>query len=840
MTIDKTPLPVDLLLPEICVSLRERGSVILQAAPGSGKTTRVPPALLQMMNKQVLVLEPRRLAARLSAERVAQEMGEECGKTTGYSIRFQNVSGPETRLKFITEGLLIRMLMSDPLLSQVDCVVVDEFHERHIHTDVALAVVRHLQKTLRPDLKLVVMSATLDTGALSVYLPEAVVIRSETRMFSVEVTHLPRAADGPLEAVVARAVSDLLSDSRCAGHVLVFLPGTAEIRRAADALGRTAEHHNCRVLPLYADLAPAEQRMVFAASDRRKIILSTNVAETSITIEGVTGVVDSGLARIAGQDPMSGLPTLDVKTVSQSSCIQRAGRAGRTAPGIARRLFTGHDFAGRRVAEKPEIQRLDLTQIILDLMLVAERFSPATRFTFASLPWLEPPPENMVRSCSDLLQRLGAADSQGALTAIGREMPAFALHPRLGRVLVESRRLNILPQVILCVSLLNEEMILKRGTTPSECAASDVSFQMELFRGSLERSLDARRRELVHPGQVARVKSLVHHLARQTGCTLHQILQPVSEETLSAALLAGFPDRVARVRRTGDRFDLDLCTGGRAFLSQSSVVRDSEYLLALEAESSRGQGSASSSTQIRVASGLEPEALLSASGNALSQEESFNWDAPAERVRGFTKLRYGSLVIEETPLRPPNTGFEQTLKNALRERWPAPFDDDAPLKSLRPRCAVLRQAGFELEIPDFEGEQFDVLLGHICNGKSSFAEIRKRELSDYLADLIPERSNRLLAEHAPDRFALKSGRKTVVHYDSGKPPWVAAPLQEFFGMTKTPSIAKGRIPLVVHLLAPNGRDVQVTQDLAGFWERHYPTLRKQLSRRYPKHHWPEV
>lgn len=814
--------------------------MILQAAPGSGKTTRVPPALLRVTDKQVLVLEPRRLAARLSAERVAQEMGEECGETTGYSIRFQNVSGPKTRLKFITEGLLIRMLMSDPLLSQVGCVVIDEFHERHIHTDVALAIVRHLQKTIRPDLKLVVMSATLETGALSSYLPSAAMIRSETRVFPVDVEHLHRAEDGSLESGVARAVANLLVDPRCAGHILVFLPGTAEIRRAAEALQGIAGRNACTVLPLYADLPPAEQRLVFEVSERRKIILSTNVAETSITIDGVTGVVDSGLARIAGQDPLSGLPTLDVKTVSQASCIQRAGRAGRTAPGIAHRLFTAHDFAGRRVAEKPEIQRLDLTQIILELTLVAERFSPEARFKFDSLPFLEPPPESMVRSCSELLQRLGAVDEQSAITAVGREMSSYSLHPRLGRVLVESRRLNILPQAILAVSLLNEDMILKRGTEPNDCASSDVSFQMDLFRGSLGRSLDPRKRELVHPGQVARVRSLVHHLERQTGCSLRQILQPVSDETLSAVLLAGFPDRVARVRRTGDRCELDLCTGGRAFLSQGSVVRDSRYLLALEAESSRGQRSVSSTTQIRVASGLEPEALLSAPGNLLSQEESFSWDASAQRARGFTKLRYGSLVIEETPIRAPHTGFEETLKDALRERWPAPFEDDEPVQSLLPRCAALRQAGFAVDVPDFAGAQFDALLSHICSHKSSFAEIRKREIPDYLAELIPENIVRMLAEHAPDRIVLKSGRKAVVHYEAGKPPWVAAPLQEFYGMVKTPTVAKGRIPLVVHLLAPNGRDVQVTQDLAGFWERHYPTLRKQLSRRYPKHSWPEV
>ncbi|HSP07334.1 MAG TPA: helicase-related protein, partial [Acidobacteriota bacterium] len=415
-------LPVDALIPEIQERLKTGRRLILQASPGAGKTTRVPPALLNITRRQIVVLEPRRLAARLSAERVAQEMGEPCGRTTGYQIRYERMFGPQTRLKFITEGLFLRLLLSDPMLNDVECVVLDEFHERHIHTDVTLALVRHLQNTLRPDLKLVIMSATLDAESLQTYMPDAAVIQSELRMHAVDIEFQPHPNARPVDHGAAGAVSHLLRERKVHGHILVFLPGAAEIRRTAERLEDLARTHDCDLLELRSETPIDQQRRVFEESGRRKIILATNVAETSITIDGVVAVVDCGLAKIPAHDPWSGLPLLQTKPISQASCIQRAGRAGRTAPGMALRLYTKHEYLTRPAAEIPEIQRLDLTQILLELQAVAERFPAAARFEASTLPWFEAPPGGMVQGCRELLRILGATDALGQLSDAGRTM----------------------------------------------------------------------------------------------------------------------------------------------------------------------------------------------------------------------------------------------------------------------------------------------------------------------------------------------------------------------------------------------------------------------------------
>lgn len=838
----KNPLPVDALIPAIHAALREGNSLILQAAPGSGKTTRVPRAILPFIDREILVLEPRRLAARLSAERVAEELGETTGETVGFHIRYQTVAGPRTRLRFITEGLFVRLLMHDPFLSSVGCVVIDEFHERHLQTDVALALVRHLQKTVRPDLKLIVMSATLEAGALQTYLSDSVFLKSDTRVFPVSIQYADQVSDQPLHVQVYRSIVNLLTVSENNGHVLVFLPGSAEIRKCEEALREPASKHNLLVLPLTASLPPEEQRKVFAQTKQRKVILSTNVAETSITIDGVTVVIDSGLARIAGQDPWSGLPTLHVRTISQSSCIQRTGRAGRTAPGVGIRLFTAHDFGGRRTAEKPEIQRLDLSQLMLELKLVARQFPPDVKFDLESLPWLEQPSQSMIQSSRELLVRLGAIDPAGDVTEAGRQVSQFALHPRLGRVLSKANELGFLPQAILAVSLLNEEMLLKRGVRPDEYHSSDLEFQMDLFRKYSGGSLPLRFRTLIHRGQFARVHSLAQLLCRQTRCSISSINQPLPNELLMQAVLCGFPDRVARVRpnsRGSERIELDLCIGGRAVLSPDSVVRDSEWLLALEAESSRRHGAASSETHIRVASGIEKEALLLDPAGFLKETKECFWDKNHSRVRGERRLRYGTLIVEETAIHGHDPEFEKVLCGVLREQWPGPFEDTSALQFLQQRCEILKQANISVEIPDFAGDGLEKFLQSICENKSSFAEVARKDLTEYLREMIAEKTFRLLREYAPEQIELRSGRKVQVHYESGKPPWIASRMQDFFGMASTPTIAKGRIPLALHLLAPSGRPVQVTQDLAGFWKRHYPDLRKQLSRRYPKHSWPE-
>lgn len=841
-------LPIDALLPDLVAELARAPTVILQAAPGAGKTTRVPPALLNVVDGQILVLEPRRLAARLSAERVAAERGEACGQTIGFQVRFTNVSSRQTRVKFITEGLFLRLLLSDPLLPGVGCVILDEFHERHIHTDVALALLKHLQATCRPDLKIVLMSATLNATALGAYLPEARVFVSEGRVFPVTVEHLPRAENKPLEFQIHAATNALLADPRCPGHILVFLPGAADIRRAAGEVAGLARAHGAAVFELRADLPYAEQQKIFApGGNQRKIILSTNVAETSLTIDGVTGVIDSGLAKIAGHAAWSGMPTLDVKSVSQASCIQRAGRAGRTAPGVTRRLFTQFDFNSRPAFEKPEIQRSDLVQILLELKLASASMPAHARFEIDTLPWFDPPSAQSISAGEDLLKRLGALDANGQPTARGHEIAKYPLHPRLGRALVEGKKLGKGGQLVLAVSLLNEGMIFRRGVEAPDYAHSDVSYQAACYQELAgKKQASQRAQNLVDMVSFRKVETLVQSLCNIAGVSLQACLEPIDEQALEQSLIAGFPDRVAQVRSrpkgsTGAEVELNLCLGGGALLSKFSVVRDSELLLALEAEESRTGTTAANAAQIRVAQAIEKEMLVMAGDSTLLREANeYYWDDTAKRARAAKRLYYGSLVIEEQHIHTQSdVHFEDTLRKALQDAWPLPFEDGDALEFYKVRGAILAQNGLSLTLPDFAGEEYELLLCHICEGKKSFAEIAERDLGDYMADLLSPEARRALDELAPEKITIGAGRKVRVHYEDGKPPWIASRLQDFFGTLTTPRIARGRLGVVVHLLAPNGQAVQVTGDLEGFWERVYPSVRKELCRKYPRQSWPE-
>lgn len=835
---DKTP--VDELIPGILEFLRAGRSVILQASPGAGKTTRLPPALLRIAKRQVLVLEPRRLAASLSAERVSSEIGEPIGQTVGYQIRYENKTGPNTRLKFITEGVFLRLLLSDPLLSQVEYVVLDEFHERHIQTDVALALVRHLQNTSRPDLKLVIMSATLNAPALQAFMPEARFFYSDIPLFPVEIFYEKSRERSSLSEATALLVARCLKEREVSGHMLVFLPGAADIRRTAEQLEETAKSHDSVVLELRSETSPDQQRLVFEPSQRRKIILATNVAETSLTINGVSAVIDSGLARIPAHDAWSGLPLLETRPVSQASCIQRAGRAGRTGPGFVLRMYTEHDFLHRRAAEKPEIQRLDLTQILLEMKLIAERFPSEARFQIDSLPWFDSPPQQTVRGCEQQLRTLGALDESGSLSEIGRRMVNFPLHPRLSRVIVEGITLKIGPQAALAAALLNEGMILRAGVEAAVISQSDISYQIDLLR---DFARGVRRKEPTDIARVRRVQRLAAALAQNAGFASEAMLEPASEDVLAQALLAAFPDRVAQTRLARDhgdsRVQLLLCTGATAVLSRSSTVRQNEFLLALEAEEQRGHLEASSTAYIGVACGIEKEMLLNGTEEFLREEELFSWDHEAQRARGMKRLRYGTLVLEEKQVKGDDPRMQHALIQALREQWPRPFDDADSLASFQRRMSLLKETGMTLNAPEFTDASFERLLQHIAEGRKSFAEVKKQTLHQYLEEMIPPADLHLLKQHAPEFIVLGSSRRVPVHYEEDKPPWIASWLQDFFGTRATPRILGGRVPLVVHLLAPNRRPVQVTQDLESFWMRHYPELRKMLSRRYPKHSWPD-
>ena len=738
-----TPLPIDNLLPEIVDQLRFGTSVVIEAPPGAGKTTRVPPALLPLVKGEVLVLEPRRLAARLAARRVASELGERVGETVGYQVRFEDIGGPRTRLRFVTEGVLTRRLLDDPQLKGVGAVILDEFHERHLDGDLALALLRRLQKTTRRELLLVVMSATLNAGPISRFLDDCPVLRSEGKLYHLSVEYTPHSA-APLEEQVAGAVERLLDEG---GDVLVFLPGAAEIRRAARALEGLAGRKSLLVVPLHGDLSPAEQDRAISPSTQRKIILSTNVAESSVTIEGVTAVIDSGLARVAADSPWTGLLSLEVRRISQASAVQRAGRAGRTAPGRVIRLYTAEDFHRRAPADTPEILRRELSQLVLQLR--AMRVS--------GIEWLDPPPVAALAAADALLDRLGVLP----------HMAELPLPPRLSKLVLEAAARGVPEKGCAAAAVLSVE---ERG--------ADLLTVMEAeWQPQTKRVYDQLRRLV--PGRDRR---------------------GVGDDALLQAVLAAFPDRVARHRRDGE---LLLSTGGSARMPGCRY----EFLLAVDVQERK----------VHLAAGpIQPDWLL----DHVTETTSLAWNRTAERVELVTALVYDQLTIDESrvPAAPSDESARLLAEKALEVDIGRFADRDA-LEQLRARAAF---AGVVISVED--------TLRELCRGRVSFAELESAHL---LAALRPAHIEQI----APERLRLPGGRDVQVHYEIGKPPWIESRLQDFFGVEETPRI--GKTPLVVHLLAPNRRPVQVTSDLRGFWERLYPQVRRELSRRYPKHKWPE-
>ena len=855
-------LPIDEALPEVLDRLRQGPSLVLEAPPGAGKTTRVPPALLDSGlcgQGDIVVLEPRRLAARLSARRVADERGERPGETVGYQVRFEDVSGPATRLRYVTEGLFARRLLADPELRGVSAVVLDEFHERHLQGDVALACILRLQRTARPDLKLLVMSATLDADPIARHLGCAVV-RSAGRRFPVEVEHLEKPDERRLSEQVAAAVRKLTAPGT-AGDTLVFLPGAAEIRQAQEACAELAQHRSLLVFPLHGDLPPDEQDRALLPAQKRKVILATNVAETSVTIEGVTAVVDSGLARIAGHSPWTGLPTLRVAKVSRASAEQRAGRAGRTAPGRALRLYTRHDFEARPAQLAPEIERLDLSETLLELR--AAGLHPR------ALPWLDAPPELSLQAAEALLHRLSLVDRSGAIQPLGRAAARFPLHPRLSRLLLEAKARGPGDDGCALAAILAEgdprtrEAMREGGPT----GPSDLLELLDLM-GEAERARFAPQKlralglDAAAARRIDRARAQLLRLLRgapanaradgASGATVGgAAAREAAEIALRIAVLAAFPDRVAR-RRAENGAELLLSAGGTAQLAASSAVREAPLLVAVDVEErgdlqagrfagpQRGRGAL-----VRLASAIEPEWLLDLFPESLRDSVELVWDEGRERVQAVSKLSYDALSLEETR-RPPRMedGDEARRASALlaaelRSRGAAAMADPEALRELRGRVELVAlhapEAGLRPLTSADEGEA----LAALCEGRSSLEELRGLDLAGLLLERAGPSAAAALARLAPEQVALPGGRRVRIEYAEGQPPAARSRLQDFFGMARGPSVVAGRVPVVLHLLAPNGRAQQVTQDLAGFWSRHYPAVRKELMRKYPRHAWPE-
>ena len=809
----KTALPVDAILPELLATVARHSSVVLQAEPGAGKTTRVPAALLSAVAGEVLVLEPRRIAARLAARRVAWEMGEPVGETVGYQVRLEDVGGPRTRLRFVTEGILTRRLLSDPELKGVAAVVLDEFHERHLEGDLALALLRRLQ-CRRRELKLVVMSATLDALPVAEFLGGAPVLRAEGRRFELDINHLPY-SPLPLEAQVRGAVELLAgarrpsenSDSQDQGHTLVFLPGVAEIRRSMRECEPLARSLGWLMLPLHGTLAPKDQDRALEPSTQPKLILATNVAESSVTVEGTSAVIDSGLARVASWSPWSGLPSLHIGKISKASARQRAGRAGRTGAGRVVRLYAEEDFSRRAEHDAPEIVRSDLSQLCLELR--------AMGLSAGELEWLDAPPDAALEHAEALLDRLGASGTRAARLA------RYPLPPRLGRIVVEAVERGVGEHGCVAAAVLG-------SGAPS--AANDLL-------AAMEGELDARTRK--HAEQLLRIASkeisrknappAIPHLpkeGRYGALTIPPTALPTkqADDALLISVLAGFPDRVAR-RRAGKQ--LLLSSGGSA--ETAGEAPRYEFMVAVDAEDRRELPL----PLVRMTARIEPEWLIDLFSSRVREHSEVRWNDKAERVDAVSELLYDELVIQGSRGAAPDAELAaELLASKALEAGVERFADADALAELTAR------AEFAGSDPARIKECIQQALRELCRGLRSFSELRRS--ADTLLSLLEQKlGGRSLDELAPARLRLQGGRQTRVHYERGKPPWIASRLQDFFGMRETPRIGPQRTPVVVHLLAPNQRAVQTTTDLAGFWERLYPQVRRELMRRYPRHQWPE-
>ncbi len=837
------PLPVDAVLPEITTALAASGAVVLRAPTGSGKTTRVPPALLdddRVAGGRVVVLEPRRLAARAAAGRVADERGWELGGPVGYQVRFERRAGTGTRLLYVTEGILVRRLQDDPFLEGIGALVFDEIHERSLQADLALGMARRVRDEVRPDLAIVAMSATVDPGPVAAFLGGCPVVETHGRLHPVEVRHRERpVARDPrsLAAAVAAGVRDLLAAT--GGDLLVFLPGVGEIRAAEEALGPLAHRYDLALHRLHGGLPLAEQDAVLRPGPRRKVILATNVAESSVTVEGVTGVLDTGLARTLRYDPASGLDRLELGRISRASADQRAGRAGRTEPGVCLRLWPEIEDAALPERDAPEVARVDLAGAVLQLLAWGEADPSA-------FPWLDPPRPEALAAARELLDRLGAADSHG-LTATGRLLARMPVHPRLGRLLLEGARRGVEREAALLAALLSERSPFARPARdgpvagPHRSSRSDLLDRLEALE-TLEATGRAPRDEPLGRLNRGAARFLFRSRDQLAGLIAEAgaVERPPAtaaggrEEALLRAVFAAFPDRLVRRREPGGA--QGVMVGGRGVrLARESALVEPELFVAADLDA--GRPGERSEALVRLASAVERDWLPP---EALGVADEVGFDAGRGRVVAQRVTRYRDLELER---REVPAGAAEAAR-VLAEAAAADLDgalalDEPAVAGLLERVRFLARWVPELELPELGRPALLELLPALAAGRRSFAELRRAPLADALRGRLTYPQLQALDRDAPERLEVPSGSRVRLAYRGEEPPVLAVRIQELFGLAQTPRIARGRVPVLLHLLAPNMRPQQVTDDLASFWARTYPEVRKELAGRYPKHHWPE-
>ncbi|MEO5816574.1 MAG: ATP-dependent helicase HrpB [Gemmatimonadaceae bacterium] len=813
-------LPIEHALPALHAALGRSPSAVLQAPPGAGKTTRVPIALLEapwLQGRRILMLEPRRLAARAAARRMASMLGETVGATIGFRVRGESRVGAVTRVEVVTEGVLTRMLLDDETLERYGAVLFDEFHERSIHADLGLALTLQTQELLRPDLRVLVMSATLDGLAVSALLGNAPIVTSEGRRHPVEIRHIPTAATVRIEDAVAMSVRAALA--RDEGSILAFLPGQGEIRRCLSTLERGELPDDVRLLPLYGDLPPAAQDAAIAPAPRgvRKVVLATSIAETSLTIDGVHVVIDSGLSRVSRFSARSGMSRLETVRVSRSSADQRSGRAGRTARGICYRLWAAVEDAHLPDRARPEILETDLASLALDLA-AAGIHDPS------ELRWLDEPPAAALAHARALLDELGAIDATHRITPHGREISSFGLHPRLAHMLLSARTFDLGATACVIAALLEERDVLRRDAQFREV---DLRARVALI------AEDAR----AAGGDIDR--AAVRRVREQSRAWRGQLrvaaTERIDEHATGRLLALAYPERVAQRRDgAGDRYLLR--NGSGAVLLDPGVLANARYLAIADLDGRSPQA------RIYLAAPLDRAEIDSVFGTAVEIDDVVAWDADAGALRAVRLERLGAIVLHEGMLRSVDADVSaQVIIDAIRggDGLSLPWSESA--ERLRDRVAFVRTlhpAWPDLSEPALVETMEEWLRPHL-GGVRRRSQVQQLPLHDLLLEMLTWEQRRQLDELAPMHLVVPTGSRIPVDYADPRAPALSVRLQEMFGLADTPRIAGGRVAVTLHLLSPAHRSVQVTRDLAGFWRSSYFDVRKDLRGRYPKHEWPE-
>ncbi len=842
----RSDLPIIEIERRLLQTLKTQKRLVLTAPTGSGKSTQVPQMLLDgglLGEGQVTILQPRRLPTRMLAAWVAQARGVKLGGEVGYQMRFDNVSSPATRICYVTEGVLLRRMLTHPDLKGISAILFDEFHERHLYGDITLARAIEIQQSARPDLIIVVMSATLDVAAVEKYLQPCAALSSQGRAYPVAIEYLPTPPrDKPMWEAAAQELQRLLRQ-HTQGDVLIFMPGAYEIARTVQVV-RARLGQDFVVLPLHGELPPKDQDAAVARYDQRKVVVSTNVAETSLTIDGVRLVIDSGLARIPRYDPHRGINTLLIEKISRAAADQRAGRAGRTAPGHCLRLWTEHDHAGRPAQELPEVKRLDLSEVLLTLK--ASGVNDARSFR-----WLEAPDAAALERAEKLLTDLGAITGvAGAITPLGQRMLAFPAHPRYARMLLAAHDSGCVRSVALIATLTQgRDLLARRPRNPGENASDD------LFGGEMESDLFVLMRAWRYAERsrydIERCRRVGIHAqaARQVGPLFEQFLRiaaaegldvgekPFGRAAVQRCVLVGFSDQLAK--RIDGSQRCELVHGRRGTLARESVVKAPLFVASevREVESGRGRERILS-TVLNLATAIKEEWLRELFPDDFKQACAVVYDPGLGRVVAREEKRFRDLILEEKfSGHPP---VEEAAKILAREvaagrcvleNW------DEAVEQWILRVNRLRQWMPELDLPAIEADDRIAIIEHICHGAFSRKQIQDRPVLPIVKSWLSRQQQACVENHAPERIKLPNGRTAKVVYSVDAAPTLAVRIQDLYGVKAALWIASRRIAVRIQVLAPNNRPVQVTEDLGVFWRETYPKLKQELQRRYPKHEW---